>query len=84
MELKDTIKMMDNADYKERFRAEYFQLKIRGDKLEEFLLKYKAGELNFKPTCSYDFLTGQLRAMELYLSYLEGRARIEGIDLVEL
>ena len=84
MELKDTIVMMDNADYKERFKAEYFQLTIRGDKLAEFLLKYKAVELKFKPDCSYDLLKGQLRAMNLYLEYLEERAEIEGIELVEL
>ena len=33
MELKDTIKMMDNVDYKERFKAEYYQTKIRYEKL---------------------------------------------------
>ena len=32
MELKDTISMMTSSDYKERFRAEYFQLKIRYDR----------------------------------------------------
>ena len=29
MELKDTIEMMVSVDYKERFKAEYLQLKIR-------------------------------------------------------
>lgn len=29
MELKDTVEMMLSADYKERFKAEYYQLKIR-------------------------------------------------------
>ena len=28
MELKDTIKLMDSEDYKERFKAEYYQTKI--------------------------------------------------------
>ena len=27
MELKETIEMMTSADYKERFKAEYYQLK---------------------------------------------------------
>jgi len=81
IELKDTIDMMDNADYKERFKAEYYQLAIRCDKLEEFLAKYKAGELNFKPDCSYDLLNGQLKAMRLYASYLEERAEIEDVEL---
>ena len=29
MNLKDTIEMMTSTDYKERFRAEYYQLEIR-------------------------------------------------------
>lgn len=29
MQLKDTVKMMNSEDFKERFRVEYFQLKIR-------------------------------------------------------
>ena len=32
MELKDTVEMMGSSDYKERFRAEHFQLKIRMSK----------------------------------------------------
>ena len=45
------------------------------------LKKYKAGTLPFTPSCSYDLLNGQLKAMELYATYLEERAEIEGIDL---
>lgn len=29
MELKDTIELMNSSDYKERFKAEYLQVKIR-------------------------------------------------------
>ena len=28
-ELKDTIELMNSADYKDRFKAEYLQIKIR-------------------------------------------------------
>ena len=45
------------------------------------LEKYKAGTLPFKPSCSYDLLNGQYKAMKLYASYLEERAIIENIDL---
>lgn len=45
------------------------------------LKKYKDGTLPFTPTCSYDLLNGQLKAMELYAQYLDERAEIEGIDL---
>ena len=83
MELKDTIKMMTSADYKERFKAEYYQLKIRVEKLTAMLNKYKAGELNFTPSCSYETLFEQLICMKHYLSMLEKRAEIEGINLKE-
>lgn len=81
MELKDTIEMMVSVDYKERFKAEYLQLKIRINGLRNMLKKYKAGTLPFTPSCSYDLSNGQLKAMELYATYLEERAEIEGIDL---
>lgn len=83
MELKDTIKMMTSADYKERFKAEYYQLKIRGEKLTTMLNKYKAGELDFTPSCSYEIFFEQLIYMKQYLSVLEKRAEIEGINLKE-
>ena len=81
MELKDTVEMMNSADYKERFKAEYLQLEIRVNGLRNMLKKYKDGTLTFKPSCSYDLLNGQLKAMELYATYLDERADIEGINL---
>lgn len=81
MELKDTIEMMQSSDYKERFKAEYEQLRIRINGLEKMLEKYKKGTLNFTPSCSYDLLNGQLKSMKLYSSYLEERAEIEKIQL---
>lgn len=81
MELKETVEMMGSSDYKDRFRAEYNQLIIRRNGLSNMLKKYKTGTLPFTPSCSYDLLHGQLKAMELYATYLEERAEIEGIDL---
>ena len=37
MELKDTVSLMQSADYKERFKAEYYQLVIRYKKLKAML-----------------------------------------------
>ena len=34
MELNETIEMMTSNDYKERFKAEFYQLKIRICKLD--------------------------------------------------
>lgn len=72
---------MVSEDYKERFKAEYLQLKIRIDGLYNMLSKYKEGTLTFKPSCSYDLLDKQLFAMQMYLLLLEERAEIEGIEL---
>ena len=81
MKLNETAVMMGSEDYKERFKAEYIQLKLRMIGLGEMLRKYKNGELNFAPSCSYDLLNGQFKAMDMYASYLEERAVIENIDL---
>ncbi|MCE9656527.1 hypothetical protein LPC13_14725 [Clostridium celatum] len=81
MNLKETVPMMESADYKERFKAEYNQLIIRRNGLSNMLRKYKAGTLPFPPSCSYDLLHGQLKAMDLYATYLEERAEIENIEL---
>ena len=42
LELKDTVEMMESDDYRERFKAEYHQLKIRVEKLSKFILKIEA------------------------------------------
>lgn len=81
MELKDTIPMMDNANYKERFKAEYYQLKIRLEKLNAMLAKWDIGELDFKPTCPRSIYSLQTKYMYEYMAVLEARAKIEGIEL---
>ena len=83
MELKDTIPMMNSADFKERFKAEYYQLVIRKEKLEAMLEKYKAGTLPFTPNCSYELLYEQVVYMKQLQRILEERARIESVDLKE-
>lgn len=79
--LNKTVEMMISHDYRERLQAEYFQLKIRMNGLSNMLKKYKEGRLDFELSCSYDLLHGQLKAMDMYASYLEERAEIEDIDI---
>ena len=67
MELNDTVILMNSSDYKERFQAEYFQTKIRYDKLCKMLVKYEAGTLGFTPTCPIEVLEDQKYNMEQYL-----------------
>lgn len=81
--LNETIELMNSEDYKERFRAEYWQLKIRYEKLRIMMIKHEAGTLGFELTCPYHLYDNQLRHMADYLHDLEVRAEIEGISLEE-
>ena len=81
MTLQHTIELMNSGDFKDRFKAEYYQLKIRCDGLKKMLKKYKEGTLEFTPNCDYDLLLTQLVYMEGYMVVLETRAEIENIKL---
>ncbi len=81
MEFKDTIELMQSEDYKERFKAEYWQTKIRYEKLHLMIVKYEAGTLNFTPSCTINLLKDQAKYMGMYLYMLEVRAQIEGVEL---
>ena len=81
-----------SSDYKERFIAEYIQLKQRYEKLKVFNTKIEAaGEMAFrvgadkvpmpKHDCPEELLRRQQHVMGEYLHILEVRAVIEGIDL---
>ena len=83
MNLENTVKIMTSNDFKERFIAEYYQLKIRRSGLKNMLDKWKNGVLEFEPKCPFHLLHKQLLAMDEYLAVLEERAKIEGIDLVK-
>lgn len=81
MELKDTIDLMNSEDYKDRFKAEYYQTKIRYDKLHNMIIKYEADKLDFEPKCSIELLKEQARYMGNYLYVLEVRSEVENIKL---
>lgn len=80
-DLKDTITLMTSEKYKERFKAEYYQTKIRYTKLHNLLVKYDAGKLEFTPTCDIELLRKQAGCMGQYLYCLEVRAIIEEVEL---
>ena len=81
MELQDTIELMNSKDFKDRSKAEYYQLKIRHEGLARMLKGYREGTLNFKPKCSYELLHKQLVFMKAYMEALNVRADIENIEL---
>ena len=83
MELKHTVSLMLSSDYKERFIAEYLQVKIRYEKLIDMCNKWDEGKLEFTPTCPRSLYADQLGYMQAYISVLEERAKLEGIDLSE-
>lgn len=87
LELKDTIGLMTSSDYKQRFIAEYWQTKIRYEKLKDFCNKIELANLDImdepKHDVPYNVLREQQRIMGEYLHILELRAIIENIDLYE-
>lgn len=81
IQMHDTAVLMNSEDYKERFVAEYWQTKLRYDRLHRMVVHYEAGTLEFKPKCKLDLLKQQKAAMGRYLYCLEVRAEIEQIPL---
>ena len=81
MPLKNTVDLMLSDNYKDRFRAEYYQTKERYQRLHLMIIKYEAGTLDFQPDCPLELLKCQAKAMGEYLYVLEMRAQLEEIDL---
>lgn len=80
-ELAETARLMVSADYKERFIAEYIQVKNRYNGLNGMIEKWDNGTLPFTPTCPRETYNFQLNAMKEYMDILVVRAKIEGVDL---
>ena len=87
--LKETVELMTSEDYKERFKAEYWQTKIRYEKLKDFCNRIDAAgyvldnNIVREPEhdCPLWLLRKQQKQMGKYLSSLEMRAIIEHVDL---
>ena len=81
MQPKDIIEMMTSEDFKERFKAEYYQLLFRIDALRDMLIKWENNMIDFEPKCSKETLENQVIFMQGYLDILRLRAKIEEIEL---
>ena len=79
--LKDTVSMMTSDDYKERFKAEYYQLKLRIEGLEKMLKSWDDNTLSFKPNCPRGLYEQQLKTMNEYIGFLLIRAQMEKIEV---
>lgn len=84
-ELQETARLMISNDYKERFIAEYWQTKIRYEKLKDFCNKIEVAEMMNRQPVKHDvplwLLREQQRTMGELLSIFEKRALIENVDL---
>ena len=94
--LGDTITNMTSNDYKKRFCAEYWQTKIRYERLKQLCRKIEAAQIANSDFCTgpncievpphdcpYELLCEQLKIMGNYLKILEVRAVIEDVMLAE-
>jgi hypothetical protein len=81
LQLAATAAGMVSEDYKERFIAEYIQLKNRFEGLVKMVERWDNGTLPFTPTCPRETYNFQLRAMKDYMDILVVRAKIEEIEL---
>lgn len=79
--LEETAALMNSANYKERFAAEYYQLETRYLKLKAMTEKWDNGTLDFVPTCPRVIYDRQLSSMLLYLFILIERAELEQVKL---
>lgn len=90
MELKNTVEYMLSDSYRDRFIGEYWQTKIRYEKLKAFNFAIWAAntsegwEKNLeepKHDCPRELLSSQEVSMAEYLETLEKRAAYEKINL---
>lgn len=88
--LMETIDLMTSDDYKKRFLAEYWQTRIRQEKLRNFCDKIEAAELmtGYKKAipcpahdCPLELLREQQSLMDELCKLYQIRAIIEGVDL---
>lgn len=86
--LDQTIGYMLSADYKDRFKAEFWQLSLRASKLEHYIKRIKdaraAGEPEPPHDCSVELLEEQLDCMYDYCRILLKRGLVEHINLYDV
>ncbi len=81
MELKDTVDLMLSDNWKDRLKAEYWQTKIRYEKLHKLIIKEEAGKNESELPAPFRWYKDQATAMGAYLYWLECRAELDGVEL---
>ena len=84
-DLSWTKDLMESSDYRQRFFAEYWQTKIRYERLKNFCNRIEAARVTGTDApihdCPEKLLRAQQKSMGEYLHLLEIRAIIENVDL---
>lgn len=78
MTFEDTVNLMLSDNPKDRLKGEYWQTRIRYNRLVDTISEMHKGELKFEPKIS---LSEQRDIMFEYLCLLEKRAELENIEL---
>lgn len=81
MTLSDTVELMESDNYEDRFRAEFYQTRIRMLKLFDMLEKWDAGTLGFTPLAHRYLYLMQVKGMGIQIRAMRRRAKSEGIEL---
>lgn len=79
--LQETVELMNSSDYKDRFKAEYYQLEYRYLRLKQMLDDWGNDRLTFTPTCDKEIYMQQINAMSEYINILQKRASVENVEL---
>ena len=80
MNLKDTVALMCSDSYKDRLKAEYWQVRNRYDKLVRVLTSASQRALNI-PEDQQELMQKQAHYMYHYMITLSERCKLEGINL---
>ncbi len=80
--LEDTVELMTGSDYKDRIKAEYWQVRLRREALLRFIDALDCGALDIELAYDRDLLDEQAGYMQGYEEALEERAEKEGINLL--
>lgn len=78
-DLEDTIDLMKSTDFRDRLVAEYYQVKIRLEKLNEFLHSDRANVLSVQ---DYQLMSIQANTMKSYAAVLLARIHNAGIVIL--
>lgn len=78
-ELKETVELMNSLSYEDRMKAEFWQAKIRYDRLHDYLVLVEQGFETLDPKEDLNLLNLQAKIMEIYLEVLKERAQLLGL-----